>query len=74
MVKKLWLPTFTQSKPYGLQWLNNCAKVKVTKKVVMPFSIRKYKDEVYYHVISMQATHLLLGRPWLFDIDVIYEC
>ncbi|XP_021679453.2 uncharacterized protein LOC110664189 [Hevea brasiliensis] len=73
MVEKLGLPTLKHPKPYGLQMLNNYAKVKVTKQVVVPFSIGKYKDELYYDVIPMQATHLLLGRPWLFDMDATHE-
>ena len=39
----------------------------------MPFSIAKYKDEVWCHVVPMTACHLLLGRPWLYDRDVHHQ-
>jgi hypothetical protein len=42
-------------------------EVKVTKQVVVSFSIGKYVDEVLCDVIPMQASHILLGRPWQYD-------
>ena len=36
-------------------------------KVLIAFSIRKYKDEVLCDVVPMEATHILLGRPQQFD-------
>uniref|UniRef100_A0A6I9QM94 Uncharacterized protein LOC105037857 n=1 Tax=Elaeis guineensis var. tenera TaxID=51953 RepID=A0A6I9QM94_ELAGV len=47
---------------------------KVTKQVVVPFSIGKsYKDEVICDVISMKVSHLLLGRPWQYDRRAIHD-
>jgi hypothetical protein len=34
---------------------------------MISFSVGKYKDEVLCDVVSMHATHLLLGRLWQFD-------
>ncbi|XP_073118636.1 uncharacterized protein [Henckelia pumila] len=31
--------------PYRLQWFNDCAEVRVNRRVVVPFSIGKYVDE-----------------------------
>ncbi|XP_058008303.1 uncharacterized protein LOC131182909 [Hevea brasiliensis] len=45
LVEKLGLPTLKHPKPCGLQWLNDCNKVKVTKQVVVPFTIGSYHDE-----------------------------
>eukprot|EP00257_Ricinus_communis_P025963 XP_025013377.1 uncharacterized protein LOC107261381 [Ricinus communis] len=45
----------------------------VTKQVRVAFGVQKFQDEVLCDVIPMQACHLLLGRPWLFDRDVIYK-
>jgi hypothetical protein len=39
----------------------------VTKHVLISFLIEKYKDDVLCDMISMHASHLLLGRPWQFD-------
>jgi hypothetical protein len=43
-----------------LQWLNDSGEVKMTKQVVVPFSIGKYVDEVLCDVVPMQASHILL--------------
>ncbi|RDX70035.1 hypothetical protein CR513_50766, partial [Mucuna pruriens] len=37
------------------------------------FHIRKYKDEVLYGVIPMEARHILLGHPWKFDHKVTHN-
>ena len=67
MVRKLNLQTVKHARPYKLQWLSDCGEVRVTKQVLVRFSIGKYKDEVLCDVVPMYATHLLLGRPWQFD-------
>ena len=41
--------------------------------MLVSFSIGKYKDEVLFDVVPMQAGHILLGRPWKFDWKVIYN-
>ena len=37
------------------------------KQVLINFSIGNYKDEVLCDLVPMEATHILLGRPWQFD-------
>ncbi|KAL4387939.1 hypothetical protein GQ457_09G017830 [Hibiscus cannabinus] len=74
MVEKLGLTTTKHPNPYKLQWLNNGDEIKVTKQVVVPFSIGKYKDEVTCDVCSMDACHLLLGRPWQYDKRALHDC
>ena len=64
LVEKLNLPTLKHSRPYKLQWLNDCRGVKVNKQVLVSFSIGRYKDEVLCDVVPMHAGHILLGRPW----------
>ena len=51
----------------------NSGEVKVTKQVVVPFFIGKYVDEVLCDVIPMQASHILLGRPWQYDRKAIHD-
>ncbi|XP_059455030.1 uncharacterized protein LOC132185248, partial [Corylus avellana] len=73
LVEKLNLPTLKHSRPYKLQWLNDCGEVKVNKQVLVSFSIGKYNDEVLCDVVPMQAGHILLGRPWQFDRKVTHD-
>ena len=67
IVEKLGMPTIIHPRPYKLQWLNDSGEVRVTKKVLVSFCIKKYEDEVLCDIVSMQVGHLLLGRPWKFD-------
>ncbi|KAI4294771.1 hypothetical protein MLD38_040902 [Melastoma candidum] len=67
MVEKLGLNTQKHPRPYRLQWLNESGDLRVTKQVMISFSIGKYHDEVLCDVVPMEASHLLLGRPWQFD-------
>jgi hypothetical protein len=73
LVEKLNLPTLKHLRPYKLQWLNDCEEDKVNKQVLISFSIGKYKDEVLCDVVPMQAGHILLGRPWQFDMNVTHD-
>ncbi|XP_052173798.1 uncharacterized protein LOC127789074 [Diospyros lotus] len=67
LVEKLNLSIIKHSRPYKLQWLNECGEVKVMQQVLVSFSIGKYSDEVLCDVVPMHASHILLGRPWEFD-------
>ena len=33
-----------------------------------------YVDEVVCDVVEMDACHLILGRPWQYDIDATHRC
>ena len=71
MVKKLNFPTLKHLNPYKLQQLND-SEVKVTKQVLVAFSIVRYQDEVICDIVPMHTSHLLLGRPWQNGKCVIY--
>ncbi|XP_039063789.1 uncharacterized protein LOC120208638 [Hibiscus syriacus] len=73
MVDKLGLKMTKHPNPYKLQWLNDVGELRVTKQVLVPFSIGKYKDEVLCDVVSMNATHFLLGRSWQFDKKAMHD-
>ena len=73
VVEKLALPTISHTKPYKLQWLSTKGEIMVNKQVLINFAIGKYKDEVLCDVVPMEATHLLLGRPWQYDIHVLHD-
>ena len=46
----------------------------VSNRSLVSFSINAtYKDHIWCDVVSMDACHLLLGRPWLYDRHVMYD-
>ncbi|XP_031375447.1 uncharacterized protein LOC116189849 [Punica granatum] len=74
MVEKLHLKVEPHPDPYKLSWLKKGNDVHVNKRCLVQFSIgTHYKDEIMCDVAPMDACHLLLGRPWLYDRRVIYD-
>jgi len=73
VVDKLGLSTISHAKPYKLQWLSEVGEIIVNKQVLLAFCIGKYKYEVLCDVVPMEATHILLGRPWQFDRNVFHD-
>jgi hypothetical protein len=73
MVGKLELETVAHPSPYKILWLQKGHQVNVTKQCLVEFKIGGYKDEVLCDVIPMDVCHLLLGRPWQYDINVVHD-
>ena len=73
LVEKLNLPTLKHPTPYKLEWLSSCGEIKVTKQVMISFSIGRYHDEVLCDVVPMHASHILLGRPWEYDRRAMHD-
>ena len=73
LVSKLQLETKPHPKPYKLQWLVNDVEMIVDEQVEISFSIGKYEDVVVCDVVPMEASHVLLGRPWQFDKKASHE-
>nr|KYP42069.1 Transposon Ty3-G Gag-Pol polyprotein [Cajanus cajan] len=73
LVNKLALTTLPHPKPYKLQWINKERGIVVNQQVNIPISIGKYKDEVLCDIVPLDASNILLGRPWQFDKKTIHE-
>ncbi|GJZ01305.1 gag-pol polyprotein [Tanacetum coccineum] len=74
LVSKLNLTTQPHPSPYVIQWLNQGKGIRVSHRILLSLSIgRSYADEIWCDVIPMDACHVLLGRPWLFDRRVMHD-
>ena len=59
---------------YNIQWLKQSKDIQVNSRCLVSFSIGKnYQDELWCNVIPMDACHILLGRPWLYDRRVMHN-
>jgi hypothetical protein len=47
--------------------------VSVTKQCLVDIKIGGYNDQILCDVIPMDVCHLLLGRPWQYDRNVIHD-
>jgi hypothetical protein len=73
MVEKMELETVAHPSPYKVSWLQKGHQVTVTKQCLVEFKIGGYRDEILCDVIPMDVCHLLLGRPWQYDRNVIHD-
>jgi hypothetical protein len=73
MVEKLELETIVHPSPYRFLCLQKGHQVNVTKQCLVEFKIGGYKDEILCDVIPMDVCHLLLGKPWQYDRNVVHD-
>jgi hypothetical protein len=73
MVEKLELETHRHPSPYKVSWLQKGHQVCVTNNAWFNFKMGEYRDEILCDVIPMDVCHVLLGRPWQFDRNVVHD-
>jgi mannose-6-phosphate isomerase-like protein (cupin superfamily) len=74
MVTKLGLQTRKHLFPYKIGWIKLGNEVKITEICHIKFSIGKnYVDEVTCDIVEMDVCHIILGRPWQYDMDATYR-
>ena len=72
-VDKLGIARETHPAPYSLGWLHEDTTVWITQRALVSFSIGPYyKDRIYCDIAAMDISHLLLGRPWEYDQNIIH--
>jgi hypothetical protein len=66
-MEKLKLKIIPHPNPYKVSWLKRGQQVTVTEQCLLSFQIGKFSEQVLCDIVEMDACHVLLGRPWLFD-------
>jgi len=73
MIEKLGLQATAHPHPYNIPWLIQSKGLQVNSRCLISFSIGKNdQDELWCDVIPMDACHILLGHPWMFDRKVMH--
>ena len=73
MVEKLGLHKEKHPTPYIISWLQKGHHVLVNEQCKVNFQIGSYMDQVLCDVVPMDMCHVLLGRPWQYDRNVMYN-
>ena len=68
-VKLLNLKVEPHPNPFRVAWVNDHT-LPVTQRCLISIQMGDYKDEIYCEVLPMDVAHVLLGRPWLYDLNV----
>lgn len=75
VVKLLGLQTTKHDNPYKISWVKKRVDAMITKFCQVTFSIGKnFVRDVNCNVLVMDVCHIILGRPWQYDIAVWYDC
>ena len=73
VVERFGLPTKPHPALFELQWISSHGEKWVDAQADVTFSIGAYRDTVLCDVTEMDATHLMLGRPWKYDRRIIHD-
>ena len=68
-ISRLGLKSVPHPKPYNVSWVNDTS-IAVKERCLFPIKILDYHDEIWCDVIPMNVGHIILGRPWLYNLDV----
>ena len=71
-LKQLGLPFENHPNPYEVSWMIN-SSLPVDKRCLLTIKILSYEDQVWLDVVPMDIGSIILGRPWLYDNDVIIQ-
>ncbi|XP_013624493.1 PREDICTED: uncharacterized protein LOC106330598 [Brassica oleracea var. oleracea] len=73
-VRKISLTAEAHPHPYRLLWMQTGAEVQVSQSALLSLSIGAfYKESLYCDVAPMDVSHIILGRPWQYDREVMHN-
>jgi len=63
------LKTVSHPQPYKVSWVNSVS-IDMKERCLVSIQFVTYSDKIWYNVVTMDVGHIILGRPWLFDMDI----
>ena len=70
LVSMIGLKAVPHPYPYKVSWVNTMS-IEVNERCLVPVKFATYKNKIWCSVRAMSTMgHVILGRPWLFDLDV----
>ena len=73
VVEKYGLETVEHPHPYQLRGNDDHDAILVTRRVLVPFSVGRYEDEVVCDVVPLHASHVVIGKPWVEGRGAAYD-
>uniref|UniRef100_A0A5B7BML6 RNA-directed DNA polymerase n=1 Tax=Davidia involucrata TaxID=16924 RepID=A0A5B7BML6_DAVIN len=71
-VTRMKLTPEPHPQPFRVAWVDKTS-LPVTERCLVPIQMGAYSDKVWCDVLPMDVAHILLGRPWLYDMDVLHH-
>ena len=69
IVSRLGLKLTPHPNPYKVSWVDT-SFIAIKERCVVPLQFLTYKAEIWCDIIPMDVGDIILGRPWLYDLDV----
>jgi len=69
VLEKMGLKAEVHPHPHNVNWVDKIAQ-SITQRCQIPIHISTYEDHIWCDVLDIDATHILLSRLWLYDLDV----
>ena len=60
------------SSAFKVEWVNK-ANLAITYNCKVPIQIASHKDEILRDVLPMNVIHILLGRPWFYNLNALHH-
>ena len=54
--------------PYKVSWVDSTS-LSIIERCLVPLQLVGYRDKIWCDIIAMDVGSIILGRPWLFDVD-----
>ena len=69
VVSRLGLKLIPHPNLYKVSWVDT-SSIAIKERCVVPLQFLTYKAEIWCDIIPMDVGHIILGRPWIYDLDV----
>uniref|UniRef100_A0A2N9GGF1 RNA-directed DNA polymerase n=1 Tax=Fagus sylvatica TaxID=28930 RepID=A0A2N9GGF1_FAGSY len=69
LVSRLGLKLVPHPNPYKVSWVDTTS-IPIKERCLVSIQFLTYKDDIWCDVLPMDVGHIILGRPWLYDLDV----
>ena len=69
-LENLGLEVVPHPHPFKVSWIDSTT-LEVKQQCLVPVNFNHYKKNIWCDVITMNVGQVTLGRPWLFDKNVI---
>jgi hypothetical protein len=73
VIKQLALPTMFHLHPYTIVWIRQGSDIHVSQQCRLSYNIKLFKDEVLCDVSPLKVCNVLLGQPYLWKCDFVYD-
>jgi hypothetical protein len=68
VIEKLKWKCIPHPSPYKVSRLHKCYQIIVSEQCLLKFQLGGYGVQLLCDVVAMDVCHVLLGRPWMYDI------